>query len=101
MCIRDSGCSDHAELLGYVPIDGGLLERYRESHVFLHVSLTEGMPQVLTEAFASGLPLLATAGGGVWDVAGDAALLVAASDAGAAALPLCRHRSGERAARYR
>jgi len=83
--LEELGVADHAELLGYVPIDGGLLDRYRSSHVFLHVSLTEGMPQVLTEAFASGVPVVATAVGGVPDAAGDAALLVPPSDAGAAA----------------
>jgi glycosyltransferase involved in cell wall biosynthesis len=79
------GLSEHAELRGYVPIRRGLLELYRSSHAFLHVSLTEGMPQVLIEAFASGLPVVATAVGGVADAAGDAAILVPASDAGAAA----------------
>ena len=88
--LTELGCSDHAELLGYVPIDAGLLERYRASHVFLHVSLTEGMPQVLTEAFASGLPVVATAVGGVPDAAGDAALVVPPSDAGAAAAAVVR-----------
>ena len=52
--LRELGLDAAAELRGYVAIDGGLLELYRSSHVFLHVSLTEGMPQVLLEAFASG-----------------------------------------------
>jgi glycosyltransferase involved in cell wall biosynthesis len=76
--------ADAAELRGYVPIDGGLLELYRDSHAFLHVSLTEGMPQVLIEAFASGVPVVATAVGGVPEAAGDAALLIAPEDASAA-----------------
>jgi glycosyltransferase involved in cell wall biosynthesis len=79
------GLSEHAELRGYVPVREGLLELYRSSHAFLHVSLTEGMPQVLIEAFASGLPVVATAVGGVADAAGDAAILVPPSDARAAA----------------
>lgn len=78
------GCSESADLLGYVPVQGGLLDLYRASHAFLHVSLTEGMPQVLIEAFASGLPVVATAVGGVPDAAGDAALLIPPADAGAA-----------------
>ena len=81
---------DRVELLGYVPIDGGLLELYRTSHAFLHVSWTEGFPQVLVEAFASGLPVVATAVGGVPAAAGDAALLVAPDDAAASAEALER-----------
>ncbi len=73
------------ELRGYVAVDQGLLDVYRSSHVFLHVSMTEGMPQVLLEAFASGVPVVATAVGGVARVAGDAALLIAPNDAHAAA----------------
>jgi glycosyltransferase involved in cell wall biosynthesis len=81
---------DRVELLGYVPIDAGLLDLYRTSHAFLHVSWTEGFPQVLVEAFASGLPVVATAVGGVPAAAGDAALLVEPDDAPAAAHALQR-----------
>ncbi len=82
------GLSDSADLRGYVPVQGGLLDLYRSSHAFLHVSLTEGMPQVLIEAFASGLPVVATAVGGVPEAAGDAALLIPPADAGAAVAAL-------------
>jgi glycosyltransferase involved in cell wall biosynthesis len=68
----------------------GLLDVYRESHVFLHVSLTEGMPQVLLEAFASGLAVVATAVGGVAEAAGEAALLIGPDDADAAAKAVLR-----------
>jgi glycosyltransferase involved in cell wall biosynthesis len=73
------------ELAGYVPMGPALLERYRTSHALLHVSWTEGVPQVLYEAFASGLPVVATAVGGVAEAAGPAALLVGPGDAAAAA----------------
>ena len=78
------GLLDRVELLGYVPIDAGLLDLYRASHAFLHVSLTEGFPQVLVEAFATGLPTVATAVGGVRAAATGAALLIEPNDAAAA-----------------
>lgn len=84
------GLLDRVELRGYVPINDGLLDLYRSSHAFLHVSLTEGFPQVLNEAFASRLPAVATAVGGVPAAAGDAALLIEPRDADAAAGALAR-----------
>jgi glycosyltransferase involved in cell wall biosynthesis len=84
------GTRDRAELRGYVAIDGGLRELYRASHAFLHVSWTEGVPQVLFEAFAAGLPVVATAVGGVAEAVGDAALVVPPGDADAAARALTR-----------
>ena len=80
----------YADLHGYVPMDDGLDRFYRESHLFLHVSWTEGMPQVLLEAFAARLPVVATAVGGVAHAAGDCALLVPPGDAPAAAYELAR-----------
>jgi glycosyltransferase involved in cell wall biosynthesis len=82
--LRELGLADHCELLGYVPLDGGLLDVYRGSHTFLHVSRTEGLPQVLIEAYACGLPSVATAVGGVRNL-GDCSLLVPPDDAVAAA----------------
>jgi glycosyltransferase involved in cell wall biosynthesis len=88
--LRELGVAEQAELRGYVPIDGGLLDLYRSSHVFLHVSWTEGLPQVLYEAFAAGVPIVATAVGGVPEALGEAGLLVPAGDAEAAASALAR-----------
>jgi glycosyltransferase involved in cell wall biosynthesis len=88
--VAELGLRGCVELRGYVPIDGGLLELYRSSHAFLHVSLTEGFPQVLVEAFASRLPVVATAVGGVAEAADGAALLVEPGDSAAAAAALER-----------
>lgn len=84
------GLRDHAELRGYVPVDGGLRDIYLSSHAFLHVSWTEGVPQVLFEAWAAGLPVVATDVGGVRATAGSAALLLPPGDATAAAEALQR-----------
>ena len=72
------GQADRADLLGYVPLDAGLMDLYRESHLFLHNSWTEGFPQVLLEAFAAALPVVATDVGGIRKAVGDAASLVPA-----------------------
>jgi glycosyltransferase involved in cell wall biosynthesis len=84
------GVEERADLRGYVPIDGELPRLYRSSHALLHVSWTEGVPQVLFEAFAAGLPVVATDVGGVVGAAGDAALLVPPGEADPAADALAR-----------
>ncbi|MEA2375105.1 MAG: hypothetical protein QOD53_1568, partial [Thermoleophilaceae bacterium] len=63
--LESLGVAGAADLRGYVAVDGGLPELYRSSHAFLHISWTEGLPQVLFEAFAAGLPVVATEVGGV------------------------------------
>jgi glycosyltransferase involved in cell wall biosynthesis len=88
--LRDLGVEDRAELMGYVRFDGELPGLYRKSNALLHVSWTEGVPQVLFEAFAAGLPVVATAVGGVAEAVGDAALLIPPGDADAAAGALRR-----------
>lgn len=78
--LAELGVADRADLLGYVAMGPALLELYRDSHVMLHVSWTEGFPQVLIEAFASALPVVATAVGGVTEGVGAAAVLIAPGD---------------------
>lgn len=90
------GVADAAELRGYLSLQDGLRDAYREAHAFLHVSRTEGLPQVLFEAFAAGLPVVATAVGSVAQSAGDAALLIEPDDAGAAADRLAELAGDER-----
>jgi glycosyltransferase involved in cell wall biosynthesis len=82
--LREAGVEEHADLLGYVSLDGGLRDLYRSSHVFLHVSWTEGVPQVLFESFAAGLPVVATAVGGVPELAEGRSVLIPPGDAEAA-----------------
>ena len=88
--IGELGLTEFADLRGYVPVDGDLSQLYRDSHLFLHVSWTEGFPQVLLESFAAALPVVATAVGGLEGWVGGASMLVPAGDAGAAAAALRR-----------
>lgn len=83
--VRALGLDGACELAGYVPVGPRLQRMYAEHDLLVHVSLTEGVPQVLFEAFSSALPVVATAVGGVTAAAGDAALLVPPRDAGAMA----------------
>jgi len=84
------GVAEHADLRGYVPVDAGLHDLYRSADYFLHVSWTEGLPQVIFEAFAARMPVVATAVGGVPDAARGAALLVPPGSAEAAVDALTR-----------
>jgi glycosyltransferase involved in cell wall biosynthesis len=86
--LDELGVAHQAELAGYVPAGDPLRARYRDADAFLHVSWTEGLPQVLFEAFAAGLPTVATDVGGVAAGAGDGALLIEPGDAEAAARAL-------------
>jgi len=88
--IAELGLDGAAELRGYVPLDGGLADLYRESHALLHVSWTEGLPQILFEAFAAGLPVVATDVGGIREAVGEAVALVPPGDPAAAADALRR-----------
>jgi glycosyltransferase involved in cell wall biosynthesis len=88
--VESLGISDQVSLAGYVPNDGGLADLYQTSHALLHVSWTEGVPQVLFEAFAAGLPVVATAVGGVPAASGDDALLVPPGEVEAPAAALER-----------
>ncbi|MGI9657539.1 MAG: glycosyltransferase [Gaiellaceae bacterium] len=63
--VEASGLSGVVDLKGYVANGPDLWREYDRSSVFLHVSRTEGLPQVLAEAQAAGIPIVATAVGGV------------------------------------
>jgi glycosyltransferase involved in cell wall biosynthesis len=78
--VRDLGVADAVEFRGYVPHDAGLAEAYRAAHALAHVTWTEGLPQILYEAFAARLPVIATDVGGIREAVGDAAILVAPGD---------------------
>ena len=81
------GVAHLVDLRGFVPFGDELHRLYRSAHAFVHVSLTEGVPQVLIEALAAGLPVVATDVGGVRSIldGGSAGLLVPPADARAVA----------------
>jgi glycosyltransferase involved in cell wall biosynthesis len=68
------------EQRGYVPFGPELFAVYRAAHLFVHVSLTEGVPQVIVEALANGVPVVATDVGGVRGAFEGTALLVPPDD---------------------
>jgi glycosyltransferase involved in cell wall biosynthesis len=86
--LAELGQSDRAVLLGYVAFGEELRRRYLESHMLLHSSWTEGLPQVLLEAFAARLPVVASDVGGIRAAAGGVVSLVPPGDADAAARAL-------------
>jgi glycosyltransferase involved in cell wall biosynthesis/peptidoglycan/xylan/chitin deacetylase (PgdA/CDA1 family) len=63
--IAEKGLDGSVTLEGYQPFGDALVARYRAAAVFVHVSHTEGVPQVLFEALGSGATVVATDVGGV------------------------------------
>lgn len=59
------GLEAYIHFHGYVPFGAELLALYRSASAFILPSLTEGVPQVLIEAMACGVPVIATKVGGV------------------------------------
>jgi glycosyltransferase involved in cell wall biosynthesis len=91
--MADLGVAEHAEMRGYVPFGDAMLDTYRQADCLLHVSWTEGLPGVIAEAMAVGVPVVATDVGGIRGAVGDAALLVPPGDAAAAAAAVRRVRT--------
>lgn len=94
---RELGVEGRLDLRGYIPNGPQLWELYRRSHAFLHVSYTEGLPQVLYEAQSLGLPIVATDVGGVSAALGGgvSGLLVPPADAQAAVEAIERLRNDQ------
>ena len=76
------GIAERIDLVGFVPFGPELLDLYRGAHVFVHVSMTEGVPKVLVEALGCATPIVATDVGGVRDLLDDgrAGLLIPPAD---------------------
>lgn len=91
--LTELGVGDLGELHGYVEQGAEMRARYTGAAALIHTSWSEGLPQVLVEAFAAGLPVVATDVGGIREAVGDAALLVPPGDARPAIVALRSLRS--------
>ncbi|HXV58050.1 MAG TPA: glycosyltransferase family 4 protein [Gaiellaceae bacterium] len=90
--ICEHGLEERVTVRSYVPFGPELLGLYREADLFVHVSLSEGVPKVVIEAFASATPVVATDVGGVRAMLDDggAGLLVPPADLDALAAAVRR-----------
>ena len=63
--VRASDLRGHVDFLGHVPFGPGLMAQYDAHDVLVLPSFTEGFPQVVLEAMARGLPVVASRVGGL------------------------------------
>jgi glycosyltransferase involved in cell wall biosynthesis len=87
--LDELGLGDVGSLRGYVG-QAELPAVYRESHFLLITSHTEGLPQVILEAFAAGLPVVSTDVGGIAEAVGEAVALIEPEDTAGAAQAIRR-----------
>ena len=80
---------DQVRFLGTVE-EEALVALYNGAELFVSASIYEGFGLPIVEAFACGVPVLATDGGAVPEIAGDAALLVPALRVDRIADEMCR-----------
>lgn len=66
--VEDLGLGRYVRFLGDVTFGPALLEIYDRSDIFLLPSLTEGVPQVLFEAMARGVPVVVSKVGGIPEI---------------------------------
>lgn len=89
--VRDLDLEASVQFLGELSLPD-VIEQYRRAHLFLLSSHAEGLPNVLKEAQAVGLPVVATEVGGVSEIveSGRSGFLVAPDDSTAIARELQR-----------
>jgi glycosyltransferase involved in cell wall biosynthesis len=89
--LRRLGLADRCRLVGTYTSLEGRSRFMREIDVFVHPSYTEGTPNAVIEAMAHGLPVVATAVGGLPDfVTEEVGLLVPPGDERALGEAMCR-----------
>ena len=91
---------DAVRFEGYVPFGEELLHHYRHSDALVVPSRSEGLPQTIVEALASGLPVVSSDVGGIRATFHESVALVAPGDADGIATWL-RRLAREPAARRR
>lgn len=69
------GLSSRVTFHGRIPWGPELFRFYQECDLFVMSSITEGMPRVVLEAMAFGLPVVSTRVGGIPDLLNDTALV--------------------------
>ncbi len=87
--IQRAGLKERVSLLGHLS-HAAVLEQYAQADIFVSTSRWEGSPNVVLEALSYGLPVVATAVGGVPDVVTDGVegVLVPSEDTAALAKAL-------------
>ena len=86
-----AGLAGHVSFTGYLS-QAAVAELLKQADLFVLPSFAEGVPVVLMEAMAAGLPVVATAVGGVGELVADgtSGLIVPPGDAGALAAAIDR-----------
>jgi glycosyltransferase involved in cell wall biosynthesis len=81
--VQQQGLSGTVRFLGYKSLGPSLLALYREADIFVHSSMTEGVPHCLLEAMANSLPIVTTSAGGIPGIVKDGsdAIVVAPGNA--------------------
>ena len=81
------GLVDQVTFHGYIPFGAALLAHYQAATALVMPSLSEGFPQVINEALTAGLPVIASAVGGIPAFITDrkSGMLVPPADVGALA----------------
>jgi glycosyltransferase involved in cell wall biosynthesis len=77
--VDDYGIADRVHFAGFLSAPE-LAERYRRAHLLVLPSYAECLPSVVTEALLSGLPVVASAVGGVTDQIGGFGMTVEAGN---------------------
>lgn len=57
---RELGIADHVQFLGHLPSGDAVREKIRQSDLFVFPTKAEGLPRVILEAMAEGIPVISS-----------------------------------------